>query len=150
MTVLPQSCQENFAGPGIKENSPKWNSYRTIPIDNECADLIDSLPRNVEYIFSHNDGKPQSLNTWFQKLKRFMTKMHHEHSDIPILSAHELRHTYGTMLRRRGVDIYTIQKLWGTKIIKMISEIYVHNELEILCKGLKLGTNVVQVWYEQK
>jgi hypothetical protein len=32
----------------------------------------------------------------------------------------------------------------------MTSEIYVHNELETLRKGLKLGTNVVQVSYEQK
>jgi integrase len=141
---------DHVVAPGIKENPPKWNSYRTIPIDNECADLIDSLPRNGEYIFSNNDGKPQSPNTWSQKLKRFMTKMNKEYPDIPILSAHELRHTYGTMLRRRGVDIYTIQKIMGHKDIKMTSEIYVHNELETLRKGLKLGTNVVQVSYEQK
>ncbi len=31
--------------------------------------------------------------------------------EIPILTAHELRHTYGTILRRKGMDIYTIQKV---------------------------------------
>lgn len=32
---------------------------------------------------------------------------------IPILTPHELRHTYGTLLRENGVDIYTIQKVMG-------------------------------------
>ena len=55
---------------------------------------------------------------------------------IPILTAHEIRHTYGTYLRRHGVDIYTIQKLLGHKNISVTSEIYVHNEMETLRTAL--------------
>ncbi len=40
-----------------------------------------------------------------------MKKLHQDHPEIPILTAHELRHTYGTILRRKGMDIYTIQKV---------------------------------------
>jgi integrase len=141
---------QNLVVPGIKENPPKWNSYRTIPLDNGCVSLIDSLPRNGKYIFPYKGGDPQSPNTWSQKLKRCMIEMHKADPDIPVLSAHELRHTFGTMLRRHGVDIYTIQKVMGHKDIKMTSEIYVHNELDTLRKGLKLGTGVVQASHGRK
>jgi integrase len=136
--------------PTVKINPPKWNSYRNIPISDECVSFLQNLPKNGKYIFPKVDGNLQSPNTWSQKLKRFMKEMNNENPDIPILSAHELRHTFGTALRRRDVDIYTIQKIMGHKDIKMTTEIYVHNELEPLRKGLKLGTSVVQVSYGRK
>ena len=61
-----------------------------------------------------------------------MTGVHERHPDIPVLTSHEMRHTYGTSLRRNGVDIYTIQKVLGHKDIQVTAEIYVHNELEEL------------------
>ncbi|QAT48543.1 hypothetical protein EQM14_01415 [Caproiciproducens sp. NJN-50] len=134
----------------IKTNPPKWKSYRVIPIDNDCAEFIGSLPHNGDYIFPGRSGSVQSPNTWSQKLKRFMDALHVAHPDVPELTAHELRHTFGTVLRRRGVDIYTIQKIMGHKDIKMTSEIYVHNEMDVLRKGLKLSTGVVQVSYGRK
>ena len=67
-----------------------------------------------------------------------MANIQKEYPDIPSLTAHELRHTYGTQLRRKGVDIYTIQKVLGHKDINVTSEIYVHNELEALRKALNL------------
>ena len=54
------------------------------------------------------------------------------------LTFHELRHTFGTDLRRRGVDIYTIQKVMGHKSIDVTTETYVHNEVGALKKGMKL------------
>jgi len=59
--------------------------------------------------------------------------------NVPSLTAHELRHTLGTALRWRGIDIYTIQKIMGHKDIKMTSEIYVRNEIEVLKKSLGFG-----------
>ena len=51
---------------------------------------------------------------------------------LPELSAHELRHTFGTNLRRNGVDLYTIQKVMGHKDIDVTANTYVHNEIEVL------------------
>ena len=89
----------------------------------------------MQLVFPKTDGKPQGPNQWSKKLKRYMEKVVSP-QDIPVLSAHELRHTYGTALRRRGVDIYTIQKNMGHKDINMTSEIYVNNEVDILKKSL--------------
>ena len=152
--VIEPRANDKIVAPGIKENPPKWKSYRTIPIDEECVAFIDSLPKNDKYIFPKADGNPQSPNTWSQKLKRFMVAMNTEDPDVPILSAHELRHTFGTMMHRQGVDIFTIQKIMGHKDIKMTTEIYVHDEVETLRKDMKLdqksGTDVVQVSYGKK
>lgn len=77
-----------------------------------------------------------------------MTAMNAKDPDIPILSAHELRHAFGTMMHRQGVDIFTIQKIMGHKDIKMTTKIYVRDEVDTLRKDMKLdqkpGTSVVR------
>lgn len=125
-------------GGGVSINPPKWGSYRTIPLSAAAKRAFIALPKDTEYVFPLENSAPQSPNSWARKLDRFMVKVHAEKPDVPILTAHELRHTYGTSLRRRGVDIYTIQKVMGHKDIKMTSEIYVHNEIEELKKAVKM------------
>lgn len=62
----------------------------------------------------------------------------HNEINVPILTAHELRHTRGTQLRRQGVDIYTIQKIMGHKDINVTANIYVHDETEATRKAAKI------------
>lgn len=125
---------------GPKERPPKWNSYRTNPLSSLALDTLAQIkpsPAPLDaYIFPLENGRPQNPNTWSQKLQRAMAEMNAA-IGLPMLTAHELRHTYGTELRRRGVDIYTIQKVMGHKDIKMTSEIYVHNELETLRRAVE-------------
>lgn len=58
--------------------------------------------------------------------------------NIPKLTPHELRHTYGTLLREKGVDIYTIQKVMDHSDISVTAGTYVHNDIEVLRKQLKI------------
>ena len=83
-----------------------------------------------------NDGvlSPSTYNRSFEK---FMEKMCKE-IDVPRLTPHEIRHTYGTLSRARGVDIYTIQRVMGHSDISVTASIYVHNDIEVLRKQLKL------------
>ncbi len=53
---------------------------------------------------------------------------------------HLLRHTGGTMLHKNGVDIVTIQKLFGHKNIET-TMIYQHTEFEDLQRAVKKGEN---------
>ena len=66
-----------------------------------------------------------------------MKKMNGD-TGIPILTPHELRHTYGTLKREAGVDIYTIQKVMGHADISITASIYVHNDIDVLKKQLNL------------
>lgn len=116
----------------VTANPPKWDSYRTLPLNNETMQLIHGLPHDSLYLFPNANGEPHSPNSWSQKLGRCMHRLNEAHPEVPILTAHELRHTYGTYLRRHGADIYTIQKLLGHKDINVTAEIYVHNELDTL------------------
>ena len=115
----------------VDTHEPKWKSYRTIPISQELSDLLRSLPHESLYVFPNRRKRVWDPNSFSRKLSEFMSSL-----DVPQLSAHELRHTYGTMLRRHGVDIYTIQKILGHRDIKMTSEIYVHNEVDQLRKSV--------------
>jgi len=124
----------------------KWAVETLIPFDEilealtkgyeqvlELPELLKQLPRTSEFVFPNIKGIGCQLPcAWSNKLRRHMKKI----KGVPPLSAHEIRHTYGTELRRRGVDIYTIQKIMGHKDIRMTTEIYVHNEFEILKKAL--------------
>ena len=50
-------------------------------------------------------------DSWSRKLKAEMARFAQAHPGIPELTAHELRHTYGTYLRRHGADIYSLSEL---------------------------------------
>lgn len=128
----------DLQGGGVKVNPPKWNSYRTNPMEKEFSSLLQELSQNKTslYVFPSPSGNAQSPNTLSQRIKRRMKTL--LPADIPQLTPHELRHTYGTNLRRRGVDIYSIQKIMGHKDIKMTTELYVHNEVEELKKAISL------------
>lgn len=116
----------------LKLAAPKKNSFRTIPISDECIALVQSLPHDGLYLFPSQTGGLQDTDHFSQRLKKFMRGVHERHPDIPPLTSHEMRHTYGTSLRRHGVDIYTIQKILGHKDINVTADTYVHNELDEL------------------
>ena len=111
---------------------PKKGSFRQNPLSDRAVDLFLSLPRTGLYVFPNEAGKLQDPDDFTKRVKAFMRAVHREDESIPILSPHEMRHTYGTDLRRRGVDIYTIQKVMGHKNINVTSGTYVHNELDAL------------------
>lgn len=120
---------------GVEERPPKWNSYRDIPLEKNLSELLQSIPRINQFVFPNQDTiQCQYPSAWSRKLSRYMEILNKK-TGLPVLSAHELRHTYGTELRRRGIDIYTIQKIMGHRDLQMTTEIYVHNEFDVLKKS---------------
>ena len=82
-------------------------------------------------------SKPQSPSTFATNFKNYMESMATEIS-CPVLTPHELRHTFGTLLREDSVDIYTIQKVMGHSDISVTAAIYVHNDIDVLRKQMKI------------
>lgn len=124
-------------GGGVKTNPPKWGSFRDLPLNDNAMTVLKSLPHRTGPVFPNTLGQTQYPSVFSRRLSRFMARVNKLHPEIKILSAHELRHTYGTALRRRGVDIYSIQKLMGHKDINVTTETYVKNEIEVLKKAIK-------------
>ena len=128
-------------GGGVEVRPPKWNSTRTNPIEPIFKRVLEQQPKTSIYVFPNEKGMCQNPNTLRQKISRAMERLP---EDIPRLLPHELRHTYGTALRRRGVDIYSIQKIMGHKDIKMTTELYVHNEVDELKKAILVQKKQIQ------
>lgn len=130
------------------------SSRRVIPISQDFADYLKSLPHKTDFVIP---GKTKyghmSLATFEFYYKEYM-KEACEKLELPYLVPHELRHTFGTVLREKGVDIYTISKVLGHGDISITEKIYVHNDLDVLRKNMNLddksGTGVVQVSYGRK
>lgn len=117
---------------------PKHGSHRVLPLSDECLEVFSSIPRRSVYIFPNAIGKPWDPNGFSRAFTKFMNTLP---SQIPRLSPHELRHTCGTALRRRGVDIYTIQQYLGHRDIEVTANTYVHSEVEALRAALSTSKN---------
>ena len=120
----------------ISEQPPKWGSYRIIPLSAEAAAIIENQHNDSLYIFPNRFGEPHNPNSWSQKFKRHMAAMTKE-TGLPPARPHDLRKTCGTALRRKGIDIYTIQKMLGHRDIHVTTEVYVANETEVLRNKLR-------------
>lgn len=111
-------------------------SDRIIPFSAEFGEYLKTCVNDNAYVVGTTE--PQSPSTYAVHFKKFMDKMN-ESKKLPALTPHELRHTYGTLLREGGVDIYTIQKVMGHSDISVTADIYVHNDIDVLKKQLKIG-----------
>lgn len=120
----------------VKIVAPKKSSYRTIPIGSDLVRLFEKIPKRSLYIFPNRNGAVYAPTTWDKKFKREMLRLSREHY-VPAFRSHELRHTAGTDMARRGVDVFTIQKILGHKDIKMTTNLYVHDEVNRLREALK-------------
>ncbi len=126
---IERSIAEKQGG-GVVTMPPKWDSYRTIPISQELTEALQQLPHDSVYVLPNIDGNVQTPRSWSRKLERHMKTMVKNCHCMIELTAHELRHTRGTQLRRNGVDIYTIQKLLGHKDVNVTAQVYVHDDIE--------------------
>lgn len=110
-------------------------SDRIIPFSTVLSSYLKSNQNDNIYVIGTE--RPKSPSTYAKQFKQFMKKMNAD-INCPVLTPHELRHTYGTLLRESGADIYTIQKLMGHSDISVTAGIYVHNDIEVLRKDAKI------------
>lgn len=133
------------------------NEYRErmIPISEELAQLLRKKPHticvggnikkgimptrvNTEFVFHSPTGKVFSPDNWNNRVYiPFITAMHMAYPDVPILHAHELRHTRATLWYEDGMDLLTLAYLGGWSDLKMLRKKYAHVNINKLKKELK-------------
>ncbi|MDD6985672.1 MAG: site-specific integrase [Butyricicoccus porcorum] len=109
-------------------NPPKFQSYRTIPLNGKALDVLRQQPKKSIWIFPSRTGDFRRPDKWTDILEKFMRGLPPELQ----CTSHELRHTYGSFLRRHGVDIYTIQQILGHKDINVTAGTYVHADIDAM------------------
>lgn len=116
-------------------------SVRSIPVDMELISYLHEKGRVREslYIMGHfSDRKrPKNPDTWKQRhYNKFSQRLHEAYPDIPMLTPHELRHTFGSILYTSGVDIYRVSKILGHSSIEITTKVYVHTTVEDIRQGI--------------
>ena len=101
------------------------NSFRTIPIPASLVEKLKAIKNKNGYLFLDAEGnllKGKNVSTkWTKILKE---------CNIPHKKFHAIRHTYGSMLLQKGVDIETVAELMGHSAIT-ITEIYMHSDKKV-------------------
>lgn len=133
------------------------NQYRQriIPISEEVAKMLREKPRIIyvggnakkgippqrvttEFVFHSPTGKVFSPDNWNNRVYiPFFKAMHKAYPEIPILHAHELRHTRATLWYEDQINLLTIAYLCGWTDLKMLRKRYAHVNINNLKKELQ-------------
>lgn len=104
----------------IEKQENKGHKQIIIPITEKLMNVFKTIGiKECGYVFINPDtGKPYSTirKSWISALKR---------ADIKNFRFHDLRHTVGTRLIEKGVDIKTVQELFAHSSI-VTTQRYVH------------------------
>lgn len=109
---------------------PKYNSFRTIPLSDRAIESLMQIYNNSENT-SHDDFVVTCRQRRLaQTLDRMLLR---SGCDVQHCGLHALRHTFGSMLLEKKVDLKTISTLLGHKDIATTANIYldVSNKLAI-------------------
>ena len=136
----------NFA---VKSHT-KNGKDRYVPIPDNIIPYIklEKLNSENKYIYSQKSGKIHTVSSWKSNWNSYQSQLNYQYycdtmkqlgrtpihkntpTGIPDLlerfTAHQLRHTYCTMLYLAGVDILTASKLMGHSDVKITLDIYTH------------------------
>jgi integrase len=124
---------------------------RYIPIPDNLLAYLKLAKFNAKgdtYIYPQKNGDMHTVTTWNKTWNSYITRLNYQYyystakslgqkpkafnapSGIPKMldrfTAHQLRHTYCTMLYMAGVDLLTTSKLMGHSSIQITLEIYTH------------------------
>jgi len=119
--------------------SPKnESSARTLPVSSAlCRRLLKhrSESKSQYVIVSARSCSPITPRNFTRTYyDRFFEDMRIE----KVLTPHECRHTCGTLMYEQTHDIYAVSKFLGHSSINITSQLYVHEDPEMLRKALKI------------
>lgn len=127
---------------------------RVLPIDQETVGVIQAIPlvipvggnkrkhvlptpTRVKYLIHDSKGNAMRPGNWYKRVYQpFMASMHANYPDIPVLTPHELRHTFATLAHDNGVDLLDLIKLMGHADEKMLAKLYAHTNIDTIRKAL--------------
>jgi integrase len=108
----------------------KGGKYREIPLNQDadmCLDWLSDNLKGKKYVVETGNKTKYKRQYINQMLKKINPKYH----------PHLFRHTFATMLRKKGVDFKIIQTLLGHSSVKTTMDIYTHPTMEEMREDIK-------------
>jgi integrase len=108
------------------ESSTKSGRVRRVPLADQAAAALDYMSRRNPYttpddlVFCNAYGRPLDESALRRRYRRAQVA-----AGARPLRFHDLRHTFGSLLAMRGVDVVTIQKAMGHSALTTTSR-YLH------------------------
>ena len=99
----------------------KSKREHVIPMNDTVFNLLISMKRSREYVFSNENGNKRDDDRLSKQFKYYLEKAGFD----TIYSFHSTRHTFASNLVQKGVSLYIVSKLLGHSDIKT-TEIYAH------------------------
>jgi integrase len=88
---------------------------------------IRTVPwRDDDLVFDRGDGKWISSSGWQKIHRSYCLK-----ADVPVIRAHDLRHTFATLAIAQGGNIKIISDILGHSSITMTLDVYVHSDTDM-------------------
>ena len=119
-------------GVHFEDNSPisgapkTPNAVRDVPVLGPLRDALQAAPRVGEYICLGAGGQAVTSSIWASGWVAYCHAMQRAAGRPFNVRAHDLRHTFASMLYDAGVDIKTAQKLLGHATPEITMRIYTH------------------------
>lgn len=114
----------NTIGSDFVLKAPKTEcSIRKIPLDRQARELIAYFRKvkSSEYVFVQSNG-----NLPEREIIRYHLQQVCKAGNLPMLTTHELRHTFGSLLLAKKIDIKVVSKLLGHSSVTTTYNIYIH------------------------
>jgi integrase len=108
------------------ESSTKSGHTRRVPLADQAASALDRASRRAHFtspndlVFCNALGRPLDDSALRRRYRRAQAA-----AGVLLLRFHDLRHTFGSLLAMRGVDVVTIQKAMGHSALATTSR-YLH------------------------
>ena len=121
---------------------PKNGKARVVSVPQILIDYLKTLPKKSMFVLTNAKGGMMTEDSWKRLYQSYMLDMNIEYGfggtvnkhannvDIPMVintfTAHELRHTFCTIMFEAGIDALTAKEQLGHSDIKTTLSIYTH------------------------
>lgn len=119
---------------GIPKNKFR---FREIPISERlCLILKSHIHNNSDFVVCNKYCKPCVPSNWYRRhylvFMKSAREFYKNQCDIPILSAHRLRHSCASAWVNSDKNLYAISKILGHSDLEMLRKRYAHSDVEQL------------------
>lgn len=109
----------------IQDSTKTSSGSRIVPLNNKSIDALNHVKEitgHYEYIFATKTGKNVSPRTF----DRMFRKIQENCGFKEIYGVHALRHTFASLLFKKGIDVKTVSEILGHKDVSVTYNTYIH------------------------